>query len=86
MYNEIKQNIIKNFLNKGYLYACGCKKEPIINKIIENKIFETTYDYNKDIMTMVLGNGISIDFKFDWTQSAYSNNSNMIYYKITNIK
>ena len=36
MYNEIKQNIIKNFLNKGYLYTCGCKKEPIINKIIEN--------------------------------------------------
>lgn len=86
MYNEIKQNIIKNFLNKGYLYACGCKKEPIIDKIIENKIFETTYDYKNDIMTMVLGNGISIDFKFDWTQSTYSNHPNMIHYKIANIK
>ena len=86
MYNEIKQNIIKNFLNKGYLYSCGCKKEPIINRIIENQIFNTTYNYNNDVMTMVLGNGISIDFNFEWTQSAYSNHPSMIYYKITNIK
>ena len=86
MYNEIKQKIIKNFLNKGYLYVCGCKKEPIINRIIENQIFDTTYNYNNDVMTMVLGNGISIDFNFEWTQSTYSNHSDMIHYKITNIK
>ena len=86
MYNEIKQNIIKNFLNKGYLYACGCRKEPIIERIIENGIFTTTYDYQNDMMTMKLGDNISIDFKFEWNQSSYSNHPNMIHYKIANIK
>lgn len=85
MYNEIKQNILNNFLNKGYLYACGCKKEPIINKIIENKIFDTTYNYDTDIMTMNLGDNVKIDFKFEWGQSSYLNNSNIIHYKLVKI-
>ena len=85
MYNEIKQNIIKNFLNKGYLYAYSCKKEPIIDKIIENKLFDTTYNYDTDIMTMNLGDNIKIDFNFEWEQSPHINNPNIIYYKLINI-
>ena len=84
MYNEIKQNIIKNFLNKGYLYTCGCKKEPIINKIIENGVFPTVYNYQNDMMTMNLGNGIIIDFKFEWLMSNFEKNKSQ-YYKIANI-
>ena len=89
MYNEIKQNIIKNFLNKGYLYSCGYSKESIIGKIIENGIFDTIYDYKTDMMTMKLGDNISVDFNFEWAESSYSNTHNItnrIHYKIVNIK
>jgi len=90
MYNEIKQSIINNFLNKGYLYSCGYKKESIIGKIIENSIFETEYDYNTDIMTMKLGDNINLNFNFEWGESSYScmnaNKTNKTYYKVVNIK
>ena len=85
MYNEIKQNIIKNFLNKRYLYTFGCKKEPIVDNIIENCIFTTKYDYKNDIMTMDLGDNIKIDFKFEWGQTSYSTAS-LPHYKIMDIK
>lgn len=89
MYNEIKQNIIENFLNKGYLYSCGYKKESIIGKIIENGIFDTIYDYKTDVMTMKLGDNINIDFNFEWAESSYSNTNNTTnrtHYKIAKIK
>jgi len=85
MYNEIKQNIINNVLNKRYLYAFGCKKESMIDNIIENNIFASKYDYNNDILTMNLGDNVIIDFKFEWGTTSYST-TNLPQYKITNIR
>ena len=88
MYNEIKQNIIKNFFNKGYLYACGCKREAIIDNIIDKSIFAINYNYKNDILTMNLGNNISIDFSFNWEYKTYKNNfgREMPHYKLISIK
>jgi len=71
MYNQITENIKNNFLNKGYLYTCGYDKNGIIDKLIENSIFDTHYDYEHDILNMDLGDNINIKFNFIWEQTSY---------------
>jgi len=69
MYEEVKSNIINNFLNKSYLNTFSITKEYIIDRILSDCIFPTTYDYDKDILTMNLGNDIVIDFNIKWDNS-----------------
>ena len=85
MYNEIKKNIINNFLNKNYLYTCGCSKPHIIQNIINNNIFNTSYNFNNDVMTMSLGNNVVIKFNFIW-ESYNKQNTVTKFYKLINIK
>lgn len=89
MYSEIKNNIVKNFLNKGYLYTCGCSKSAIVDKIIENSIFTTNYNYDTNVMTMKLGDNVDITFDFDWELTSYINklnNKEVQHYKLIKIK
>ena len=88
MYTEIKNNIIKNFFNKEFRYAYGCRKEAIIEKIQENSIFNVKYNYSTDILTMNLGDNIVITFECEWEYTTHQNNlgKEMKRYKLINIK
>lgn len=88
MYNEIKQNIIDNFFNKGYLYTYACSKQAIIDKIFENTIFPINY-YNNDVINMNLGDKVNISFKLNWeviTSVNKLNNKETKYYKLIKIE
>jgi len=85
MYSEIKKNIIDNFLNKNYLYTCGCSKPHIVQHIIDYSIFKTSYDFDNDILTMYLGDNVNITFNFIW-ESYNKQNITTLFYKLINIK
>lgn len=88
MYNEIKANIINKFFNK-FLYTCGCSKPAMINKIIENSIFSSKYDYDTNMMTMTLGDNINLTFEFNWENTSYickSNNKEIQHYRLIKVK
>ena len=88
MYNEIKANIIKKFFNK-FLYTSGCSKSAMINKIIENSIFSSEYDYDTNVMTMTLGDNINLAFEFNWENTSYiskPDNKEIQHYKLIKVK
>ena len=66
MYNEIKQNIINNFFNPNYKYTVYIAKKFIIDSMETRCIFPCTYNEDMTIFTVTLGDGISIEFHFDW--------------------
>ena len=86
-FNEIKKNIIENFFNKNYKYSCVSVKNAIVNDIKTRSMFGLTYDIEKDIMRMDIGDGIEIDFKFEWEEKTYhsSLNKDVKMYKLINI-
>lgn len=73
-YNEIKKNIIENFFNKMYKYGCCNNKMFIISDIQQRSMFPCKYDEGTDVLTMVLGDGISVDFSFKWESREHINN------------
>ncbi len=64
MYDEIKKNLIDNFFNRNYLWASLVSKNTIVNFIKEKSVFPIAG--NSDMITMNLGNDISIMFILEW--------------------
>jgi len=66
MYDTIKNNILKNFLNRNYLWTCIVRKEALFEDMIDRSPFPFNYDYNKDVLMVNLGNDINVSFNFKW--------------------
>jgi len=64
MYDEIKKNIIDNFFNRNYLWTSLISKNTIVNFIKEKSVFPIAG--NGDMITMNLGNDISLMFILEW--------------------
>jgi hypothetical protein len=64
MYDEIKKNLIDNFFNRNYLWTSLVSKNTIVNFIKEKSLFPIAG--NSDMITMNLGNDISIMFILEW--------------------
>ena len=66
MYETVRNNIINNFLNRNYRWTCVTNKKTILNDMIDRSPFPFTYDYDKDILMITLGDNINIDVHFIW--------------------
>ena len=73
MYKEIKKNIIEHFFNKNFKWAYGYSKNAIVDKIKEFCPFDYEYDYKTDELTMSLGDGVVVTFKFKWESRQHTN-------------
>lgn len=71
MYDEIKKNIITNFINRNYRYASVMLKNSVINDIRQRFPFPFTYDYETDIMHIKMGNEVNIDLQFTWNYTPH---------------
>lgn len=65
-YDAIRENIINNFLVRNYLWTCVSRKEALFNDMKDRSPFPFTYDYEKDVLLVCLGNNINISFNFIW--------------------
>ena len=88
MYEEIKSNIIKNFLSPGFLWTCHNDKNSIFERIKNSCIFPVEL-INDDpfIIRINLGNDVSININliFEEKQSKTDKDKYIIsYYKIIN--
>lgn len=63
---QIKKNIIENFLIPYYKYTTIHLINSVIYDVKKRSWFPCEYDYNTNVMTFNLGNNISIDIKFLW--------------------
>ena len=63
-YNQIKQNIIEKFLVTYYKYTVVKIKGTIIHDISKRSWFQTDYDYENDVLSFYLGDGVEITIKF----------------------
>ena len=66
MYDTIKNNILKNFLLRNYLWTCIVRKEALFEDMVDRSPFPFNYDYNKDILVINLGDGVNVSFNFKW--------------------
>jgi hypothetical protein len=66
MYDTIKNNILKNFLNRNYLWTCIVRKEALFEDMTDRSPFPFNYDYDKDVLMVNLGNDINVSFNFKW--------------------
>ena len=66
MYETIRNNIINNFLNRNYRWTCVSNKKAVFNDMIDRSPFPFTYDYDKDILMVTLGDNINISVHFIW--------------------
>ena len=68
MYNEIKKNLIDNFLLNTYRYHCVKNKQALFDYISERMPFPFVVKHtDKDsIMTLNLGNKVKFDINFHW--------------------
>ena len=68
MYNEIKKNLIDNFLLNIYCYHCVKNKQALFDYISECMPFPFIVKHTaKDsIMTINLGNNVKFDINFHW--------------------
>jgi hypothetical protein len=66
MYETVRNNIINNFLNRNYRWTCVTNKKTILNDMIDRSPFPFTYDYDKDILMITLGDNINIAVHFIW--------------------
>ena len=66
IYDEIKNNMIKNFLNKNYLYVCVSNKHIVFDDMMDRSPFPFTYDNDCNTMNVALGNRVKITFNFEW--------------------
>ena len=68
-YDVVRDNFIKNFLNRNYLWTCVARKEAIFEDMLDRSPFPFDYDYDNDVMMLHLGNNINISFHFTWNNS-----------------
>ena len=66
MYETVKNNILKNFLIRNYLWTCIVRKEALFEDMLDRSPFPFNYDYDKDILMINLGNDINVSFNFKW--------------------
>ncbi len=66
MYEAVRNNIINNFLNRNYRWTCVNNKKSVFNDMIDRSPFPFTYDYDKDILMITLGDNINITVHFVW--------------------
>ena len=66
MYETIKNNILKNFLIRNYLWTCILRKEALFEDMLERSPFPFNYDYDNDVLMVNIWNDISILFNFKW--------------------
>lgn len=66
MYEAVRNNIINNFLNRNYRWTCVSNKETVFNDMRDRSPFPFTYDYDKDILMVTLGDNINIAVHFIW--------------------
>ena len=66
MYETVRNNIINNFLNRNYRWTCVSNKKAVFNDMIDRSPFPFTYDYDKDILMVTLGDNINIAVHFIW--------------------
>lgn len=72
-YDQIKKNFIEKFLNTNFRYSTVTIKKAIIDKM--EYIFPFEFDYNNDLtkVWLNLGDGINIEFNFEWEQRKHTN-------------
>jgi len=69
MYETVKNNILKNFLIRNYLWTYIVRKEALFEDMLERSPFPFNYDYDNDVLMVNFGNDISISFNFTWEES-----------------
>ena len=88
-YEEVKKNLIDNFFNTHYLWACCTNKDSMFKDIVKRIPFNVNYVHFADyeILEMDLGDGIKINFKFSWEERPYKNThgKDMINYRLVSI-
>lgn len=88
MYEEIKSNIIKNFLSPGFLWTCYNDKNSIFERIKNSCIFPIELINNDPFIIRInLGNDVSININliFEEKQSKTDKDKYIIsYYKLIN--
>ena len=68
IYDEIKNNMIKNFLNKNYLWACVSNKQKVFDDMADRSPFPFTHDNECNTMVVALGNRVKLTFNFEWVK------------------
>lgn len=66
IYDEIKNNMIKNFLNKNYLWTCVSCKKKVFEDMKDRSPFPFTYDTECNTMIVALSNRVKLTFNFEW--------------------
>ena len=66
MYETVKNNILKNFLIRNYLWTCIVRKEALFEDMLDRSIFPFNYNYDKDILVINLGDDVNVSFNFKW--------------------
>lgn len=74
MYETVKNNILKNFLIRNYLWTCIIRKEALFEDMLDRSPFPFNYDYSKDVLMINLGDNISCSFNFTWENSPIGEN------------
>ena len=88
MYEEIKKNLIINFLNPFYLWACCVNKNSILENIKERCPFKTDIiGDDGNIIHMNLGDNIILSFNLKWEERIYDNNikNKIVNYRLVSI-
>ena len=78
-YNDIKNNIVNNFLIPYYRFTVVRIKECIISDIKRRSWFPCEYNSQNDILTFNIGNNINIDIHFVFECRTQDTNNNVFY-------
>lgn len=65
-YNNVKSNIINNFLIRNYLWTCVSCKKTIFDDMLNRCPFPFEYNYEDDLLKLNLGDNININVNFTW--------------------
>ena len=68
--NEIRQNVINNFLNPRYKNVMVYDKMMIINNIRDNSWFPIEYDNENGVLKFNFGNNLTIIILMKWNKSS----------------
>ena len=79
MYEEIKQNLIKKFLAKYYLWTFCSNKANIIADMNDKSPFDITPSKDCNSIEMDLGNAIIIKFNLKWEEKKFANSDTFGY-------
>lgn len=72
--NEIKKNIIENFLNPYYRYSSVHMPTTVVADIIKRSWFPCTFNKTSNVLTFTIGNNLEINIAINWHQSELNNN------------